>query len=87
MSANVPISESSARARNDGRCPPASKPVATIAETPASSSARASATEVAAPIVTMSRARHASSTAAEGIPKTKLKTGGRASSSASIWSA
>ena len=39
--------------RNDTRCPPASKPVATIASTPASSSSLASAGVVAAPTVTM----------------------------------
>ena len=62
--------------RNDGRWPPASKPVATIRSTPASSSARASAIEVAAPIVTMPRCRHAARRSRRGTPNTKLKTGG-----------
>jgi hypothetical protein len=58
-SANVPMSDSSARARNETRWPPASKPVATMASTPASSRATASAIDVAAPTVTMPRSLQA----------------------------
>ena len=51
----MPVSDSSDLRRNDPRCPPASKPEATITSTPAFSSATASPAVVAVPIVTIPR--------------------------------
>jgi hypothetical protein len=79
----VPVSDSSALFRNEGRCPPASEPVATTMSTPAASFARASSAVVAAPTVTMFRRRHARRISGAGMPKTKLSTGGRISSTTS----
>ena len=52
-SASVPVRQCSGSARKDTRCPPASKPVATIMSTPASASSLASAGVVAVPTVAM----------------------------------
>ena len=62
------------------------KPDATTTSTPDLSSATASSTVVAAPMVTIDRRRHSSGTGIGGTPNTKLKTGGLASRSAETCS-
>jgi len=64
----VPIRESSAFRINDPRCPPASKPDATMMSTPASARTLASFTVVAVPINTMPSRLHSSSTYFGGTP-------------------
>ena len=85
-SATVPIKDASADRRKEGRWPPASAPVATMASTPAASSARASSTVVAVPMVRMPCDRQRSRIAGGGTPKMKLTIGGRASISAAACS-
>src|SRR6266851_1979485 len=79
-SAITPMSAGFASRSNVPWCPPASAPCAQMASTPASSSARASATVDAVPTVTMFAFLHASSIPRGGMPKVKLKTGTRSSS-------
>src|SRR5229473_858766 len=71
-SASTPMSAGFASRSNVPWCPPASAPCAQMASTPASSSARASATVVAVPTVTMFAFLHASSIPRGGMPKVKL---------------
>src|SRR5882762_5477873 len=80
-SARVPISAGSASRSKVPRWPPASAPWAQMKSTPACSSARASATVVAVPMVRIPDFRQASSISRGGMPKVKLKTGTRSSSS------
>ena len=81
----VPVRESSEPEERTAM-PPASKPEAAMASTPACSSAAASSGVVAVPIVTIPFALHSSRTSAGGTPKMKLMTGTFASSSTRTWS-
>ena len=82
-SAIVPTSAASNGPANVPRWPPASLPCATTTSTPAASSRRASSTVVAVPRILIPRSFSAASAEGPGMPKVKLKTGGRASRTAS----
>ncbi len=75
--------DDSNESKNVPRCAPASKPCATTASTPACSNWRASSTVVAVPTMAMPRALRRAIASRSGMPKVKLKIGGRASSTAS----
>ncbi|MNF96088.1 hypothetical protein D3C84_788660 [compost metagenome] len=77
---NEPVIEDSAEAKNEGLCPPASKPEAIIISTPEASKKIASSSVVAAPIVMIPRLRHSSNIVADGTPNIKLNTLGQMSS-------